>query len=207
MSRRRAPLALAAAAASLALAGCRGTPSSRPPIHLNENMDQQQRLDPQEPSPLFPDGRAMRPRVEGTVPVAGWGADDERALTGKDGEQFAMDLPKAVTLDRAFLERGRGRYDIYCAPCHGAAGEGNGTVVARGMAPPPSFHDDRLRAAALGQLYDVITNGVRNMPPYAAQIPPDDRWAVAAYVRVLQRSHMAGLEQVPADVASQKGWK
>jgi len=188
------------------LTGCRGMESSQPPIHLNNNMDDQQRKDPQEGSALFADGRVMRPRVAGTVPAGAWSTDPV-ALTGKNGEAFAQTLPPGLTLDLALLERGRSRFNIFCAPCHAATGDGNGTVVARGMPPPPTFHDDRVRAYAIGQFYDVITNGVRNMPSYAMQIPPQDRWAVAAYVRVLQRSRMATLDQVPAEVAAEKGFK
>lgn len=203
----RLPLLLALAAGALFLGGCRGMTSSQPPIHLNENMDDQQRRDPQEASVYFADGRVMRPRVEGTEPVApAWGTDP-LLLTGKTGEAFSETLPAGLTMDRAFLERGRQRFQIYCSPCHAAGGEGNGSVVSRGMAPPPSLHDDRIRAFPVGQFYDVITHGVRNMPSYAPQIPPQDRWAIAAYVRVLQRSRMATLDQVPADIAAQKGWK
>ena len=202
----RQPIVLALAAAALALGGCRGMSSNEPPIHLNQNMDDQQRRDPQEASALFADGRAMRPRVEGTVPHATQAADP-LLVTGKSGEAFSETLPAGVTLDRAFLERGRQRFEIYCAPCHAVTGEGNGPVIPRGMTPPPSFHDDRIRAFPVGQLYDVITNGIRTMPSYAPQIPPQDRWAVASYVRVLQRSRMATIDEVPADVAAQKGWK
>jgi mono/diheme cytochrome c family protein len=199
---------LAALATVLALGGCRGMKSNDPPIHLNQNMDDQQRRDPQEASALFPDGRVMRPRVAGTVPFAAApGAPDPLLSTGKSGEAFSETLPAGMTLDRAFLERGRQRFEISCAPCHAVTGEGNGSVIPRGMTPPPSFHDDRIRAFPVGQFYDVITNGIRTMPSYAAQIPPEDRWAIASYVRVLQRSRMATIDQVPADVAAQKGWK
>jgi mono/diheme cytochrome c family protein len=212
---RRAALPLAATAAALILAGCRGMVSDKPPIHLNNNMDQQQRKDPQEESALFADGRAMRPRVDGTVPARlsdlsnadAAGSEDPVMTTGRSGDAFSETLPAGLTLDAAFLERGRQRFNIYCMPCHGGTGEGNGTVIARGMAPPPSFHDDRIRAFPLGQFYDVITHGVRNMPSYASQVPPADRWAIASYVRVLQRSRMATIDQVPADVAARKGWK
>lgn len=195
-----------AAVMAAGLAGCRGMVSNQPPIHLNQNMDDQQRKDPQEASALFADGRIMRPRVPGTEPVPSWSTDPV-TLTGKSGEAFLETLPAEITLDAAFLERGRQRYDIYCAPCHAVTGEGNGTVVARGMQAPPTLHDDRVRAFPIGQFYDVITNGVRNMPSYAPQVPPKDRWAIAAYVRVLQRSRMATIDQVPADVAAEKGWK
>ena len=203
--RRGCSLALALSGVAL-LAGCRGTTSTHPPIHLNPNMDQQSRFDPQEPNPFFEDGRAMRPPVPGTVPVP-VGSTDVGFLTGKQGEAFLEALPQGTALDLALLQRGRQRYDIYCAPCHDLSGMGKGTVVARGMLPPPSFHDARLRSLPVGQLFDVITHGVRNMPPYGPQIPPADRWAIAAYVRTLQRSRIATAAQVPPEVASEKGWK
>ena len=197
---------LAAALVLLALAGCRGMTSHQPPIHLNPNMDQQKRFDPEEPNAFFPDGRADRTPPEGTMPTTS-APGDPVFETGKSGEAWSETLPAQLALDRAFLERGRGRFEIYCAPCHGAAGEGNGTVAARaGSWKPPSFHDDRLRAMAVGQIYDIATHGVRTMPAYATQVPAADRWAIAAYVRVLQRSHVGTREQVPADVATQKGW-
>lgn len=214
-------LLVSLSAASFALAGCRGMVSNRPPIHLNQNMDDQQRLDPQQAvNPLlFADGRAMRARVPGTEPMT-TSATDPVALTGKSGDAWVEDLPPAVTLDRALLERGRDRFAIYCAPCHGAAGDGDGTVVQRAAAlvgtdlslgtvalTKVSFHDDRLRSYPLGRFVDVMTHGFNTMPAYAAQIPPQDRWAIAAYVRTLQRSRMATIDQVPSDVAAQKGWK
>lgn len=205
--RRQIKLLSMALVAGFALAGCRGMVSDQPPIHINQNMDDQQRKDPQEASSLFADGRAMRPRVAGTEPVPSW-ITDAAGLTGKTGETtFLETLPSGIVADAAFLERGRQRYDIYCSPCHAVTGEGNGSVVARGMQAPPTLHDDRVRAFPIGQFYDVITNGVRNMPSYAKQVPPQDRWAVAAYLRVLQRSRMATIDQVPADVAAEKGWK
>jgi mono/diheme cytochrome c family protein len=201
----RAHVLVVAALAALC-AGCRGTTSSRTPIHLNPNMDQQARFDPQEPNPLYADGRAMRPPVAGTVTFAAQPTPDV-VLTGKgpDGQPVAT-LPPPYVLDKAFLERGRQRFDIYCTPCHDATGSGHGTVIARGFLPPPSFHDDRLRSMPIGYFYDVVTHGVRNMPAYGPQVPIDDRWAIAAYVRVLQRSRMAEPSQVPADVMAQKGW-
>ena len=193
-------------AALALLCGCRGTPSSQPPVHLNPNMDDQKRFDPQERNAFFADGRADRPEVPGTM-AASTAPVDAVLETGKNGEEWSKTLPDGIGLDRALLDRGQQRCEIYCMPCHDAAGTGNGTVAQRaGTWKPPSFHDDRLRALALGQIYDVITNGVRTMPPYAAQIPRQDRWAIATYVRALQRSHVATREQVPADVASQKGW-
>ena len=109
--------------------------------------------------------------------------------------------------DTHLLARGEERYNIYCAPCHDKAGSGNGIVKQRGFVPPPDFSQDRVREMPVGQFANIIAKGVRTMPPYAAQIPAEDRWAIAAYVRVLQISQGATLDQVPADVAGKQGWK
>jgi mono/diheme cytochrome c family protein len=189
--------------AGLALS-CRGTVSQRTPIHLNPNMDDQVRYDAQEDSPFFADGRAMRLPPPGTV--AAGAAGDEHLLAGTVDGQPATTLPSDIRLDAALLRRGQDRYDIYCAPCHDATGSGQGSAVKRGMLPPPSFHDDRLRAQGVGYLYGVARQGIRNMQGYGDQLSVEDGWAVAAYVRTLQRSRMATREQVPQDVLAEKGW-
>jgi len=204
MPRRLRFLVLVALA--LAAAGCRGGTSRHPPIHLNPNMDNQVRMNPQAESDFFADGRAMRAPVAGTVKAGTYSSDTHLMLGMKDG-QPATSLPPSIALDATLLSRGQERFGIYCSPCHDSSGGGNGTVVLRGMMAPPSFHDDRLRAQGVGYFYQTITNGIRNMPSYAGQIPLNDRWAIAAYVRVLQRSQDATLDQVPADVAAAKGWK
>jgi len=191
------PLAL------LLLSACRGDPSDQPPVHLNPNMDNVERYDPQEPDPFFEDRRAMRPEVPGTVAMGQLRQDDHLYRGLVDGKP-ATTLP--VKLDRALLERGQQRFDIYCRVCHGGAGMADGTVVKRGMLPPPSFHEERIRALPVGQIFHVISHGVRNMPSYAAQIPVRDRWAIVAYVRALQVSRSATLKDVPGDVAESKGW-
>ena len=106
-------------------------------------------------------------------------------------------LPYPV--DRAMLERGQSRFNIYCAPCHGEAGYGDGVIVQRGFSDPPSYHSDRLRQAPLGHFYDVATNGYGSMPSYAALISADDRWAIVAYIRALQLSQNASAADLPAD--------
>jgi mono/diheme cytochrome c family protein len=188
----------------LLLGGCRGNRSEQPPVHLNPNMDNVARYDPQEPSPFHRDERAMRPEVPGTV-ARGSLKNDVHLHRGKgpDG-QPASTLP--MELSRELLARGRTRYDIYCTPCHGGAGVGDGIVVKKGLLPPPSFHDDRIRAMPVGQIFDVITRGVRNMQPYSAQIPAKDRWAIVGYVRALQAARTASIRDVPADIAASKGW-
>jgi mono/diheme cytochrome c family protein len=194
-------------AAMLLVAGCRGTTSTEPPIHLNPNMDQQHRYDPQEPNAFFADNRAMRPPVDGTVAVGALQEDDHFYRGRVDGK-LVETLPPELTLDKALLDRGHERFNIYCAPCHDQAGNGQGIVVKRnaGLTPPPAFHTDRLRTAPLGYFFEVMTNGVRTMPTYRYQIAAKDRWAIAAYVRALQLSRVAGLDQIPGDVAASKGW-
>ena len=115
-----------------------------------------------------------------------------------------------MPISLGFVERGQERYDIYCAVCHGKTGVGNGIVIKRnaGMLQPPSFHDERIVQMPEGQIYDAIINGVRgNMPSYAYAIPVEDRWAIVAYIRALQLSRSATLDQVPSDIAAEKGWK
>jgi mono/diheme cytochrome c family protein len=136
----------------------------------------------------LPDRRAPRPVVEGTI-AQGHLNEDELLHTGRVGGQPATVFPFVV--DEALMRRGRERYDIFCSPCHGLTGEGNGMVVQRGYRRPPSFHIDRLRQAPPGHLYDVIASGFGAMPDYAAQIPVRDRWAIAAYMRALQLSQNA----------------
>ncbi|MCC6623691.1 MAG: cytochrome c [Deltaproteobacteria bacterium] len=182
-------------------AGCRGNKSADPPVHPNLNMDFQQHFKAQERNAWFPDGRAMRLPVEGTV-AQGQLREDDAFYHGRGPDGRLVDeLPAGIALDAQLLARGEARYDIYCAPCHEKTGYGHGLVVQRGLkVPPPSYHDPRLQAMPLGYFYDVITRGKGTMKAYASQIPVADRWAIAAWVRVLQVSQRAELADVPADV-------
>ncbi len=146
-------------------------------------------------SAFFDDKRSARPVVEDTV-ARGFPYADQRFLTGKDNGQPIASLP--VPLTRELLERGGQRYRIYCTPCHGLTGNGLGVIVQRGYRQPPSFHIDRLREAPVGYFYDVQTRGFGSMMDYAAQIPPSDRWAIAAYIRALQLSQRTTIADVPA---------
>jgi mono/diheme cytochrome c family protein len=166
-------------------------------------MHQAPRYDPLEQSDFFADQRASRPLVEGTV-ARGLLKDDARFWTGKEGTAPVNEIPVPVT--KALLERGRERYDIYCSPCHSRTGDGTGMVVARGYKQPPSYHIDRLRAQPVGYFYDVISNGFGAMQDYSAQIPPQDRWAIVAYVRALQLSrHAPAASLSPEDLAKLSG--
>jgi mono/diheme cytochrome c family protein len=188
-------------AAALLAAGPRGRPSSRPPIHLNPNMDVQRRVEPQSASAFFYDGASMRRPVEGTV-ARGALRDGGPLWTGFDAEGFAKANP--VALDDAVRERGRRRYEIYCAPCHDKNGDGKGILFERGKVPTPSFHIDRLRQVPDGYIFAVITNGFGMMPAYAYPIPATDRWAIIAHLRALQARRAAGAATAvpPADEAA-----
>ena len=195
------------------ISGCRGGTSPKPPVHPNLNMDQQNRIDPQEPNDFFSDKRGMRSFVEGTVPQGSLNADDHLYRGKSSDGTFAATLPEkdgdgnALVLDVAFLQRGAERYGVYCVPCHDGAGTGDGIVVQRGMLKPPSFHDERVRGLPVGALYDIVTNGIRNMSPYRSQLALRDRWAVASYVRALQLSRSGTLENVPAEKAASQRWE
>ena len=161
-----------------------------------QEMYDQPRYKPLGKSDFFADSRQARPPVEGTV-ARGMLRADARLYSGKEGAALVSVFPLPVT--RALLDRGRQRYDIFCAPCHDRTGGGNGMVVQRGYRQPPAFAIDRLREQPVGHFYDVITNGFGAMPDYAAQIGVEDRWAIVAYVRALQLSQAARVEDVPAE--------
>lgn len=161
-----------------------------------QDMAQQPRVKPLSSSTFFEDGRGSRPPVPGTV-ARGQLREDEHLYTGKVNGQLAETFPFAIT--RADLERGRQRYDIYCTPCHGYAGEGNGVIVQRGLKAPPSFHIERLQKMPPGHFFDVMSNGLGAMQDYSAQISVEDRWRIAAYIRALQLSQNATLADVPAE--------
>jgi mono/diheme cytochrome c family protein len=185
--------------ALVALAGCvRETPSEKPPFALDRGMAKQPKYKAQAHSDFFPDGATMRPPVAGTVP-RGFLREDQVYFTGIVSDTNPVDKsPVPITLQ--LLKRGQERFNIYCSPCHGRDGDAKGIIVSRGLLPPPSFHDDRIRNFKDGHFFQVITNGIRNMPAYRYQIPPEDRWAIVAYVRALQRSQNATIDDVPADV-------
>lgn len=150
---------------------------------LRQDMANQPKNRPLSESDFFADGRSERPLIENTV-ARGSIANDELVVP-KDSNAFPLPL------NQNLLERGEGRYKIFCTPCHGLQGDGNGMIVERGMKRPPSYHIDRLRQSPNGYYFDVITNGFGSMYSYSAQIPPKDRWAIIAYVRALQLSRNA----------------
>jgi mono/diheme cytochrome c family protein len=179
------------------LAGCRGQESDQPPVHLNPNMDSQPRYDAQSESKFFEDRRTMRSPVEGTVAKGNFLENDVYA-TGKDGDQYVAKMPVPIT--ESMLKRGQQQYNIYCTPCHDATGSGMGLVVTRGGYPQATnLNEAYSRTMPDGQIYGAMAYGIRNMPSYAAQMPVEDRWAVVSYVRALQFSQNATIQDVPAD--------
>lgn len=190
----------------LVFARMRATPSPNRPIHIFWDMDFQPKFKAQAPNPLFADGRAMRPPVQGSV-ARGESYVDTHMFEGVVDGQWATALPTSMKLDQATLERGQQRFNIYCSACHGYAGYGDGAVNQRAMelvsnvngpvngtqwVAAKSLHDETTRHQPMGQLFNTITHGIRNMAGYGAQISVADRWAIAAYVKALQFSQDAG---------------
>jgi mono/diheme cytochrome c family protein len=171
-------------AAALLSAGCR------------QDMHDQPKFKPYAKNDFFADRRSARPLVDGTI-ARGHLRDDAVLYTGKAAGKPVDAFPMAVTA--AVMARGQERFDIFCSPCHGRTGAGDGMIVRRGYRKPPTFHLDRLRQAAPGYTFDVITNGFGAMPDYAQQIPVRDRWAIVAYIKALQRSQNAAVGTVPAE--------
>ncbi len=191
------------------LAGCRGEPSRLPPIHLNPNMDTQDKYKAQRESKFFEDKRAARQPVEGAVgrdySAVAYGVtkpglaqyddrylqEDSQFWRGLDEQgQTVTSIPAAITLNEATLQRGKERYNIYCTPCHGTAGYGDGLVGQVGVLNVPSYHQDYMKQYTPGHIYGVIANGSASglMKGYKHQISVEDRWAIVAYVRALQHS-------------------
>ncbi len=184
----RATLLRAALAALFLLPGC----------DLRQRMYDQPKYEAHEATPFFDDGLSARPAVEGTV-ARGQLRFDEHYWEGRVDGKLAATLPARVAFDRGLLDRGRERFEIFCSPCHGRTGRGDGMIVQRGLKRPPSFHEERLREAAIGYFYDVQTEGFGAMFSYASRVPVPDRWAIAAYVRALQLSQRAEFDQLPPE--------
>jgi len=189
------------------IARSRASTSARPRVQLIRDMAKQPKVKTQAANPLFADGRAMRPPVPGTVAHREF-EESVSYGTGRDAGSWVTVFPVPVT-DR-LMKRGQERYDIFCAPCHGLAGYGDGPVAKRADAlqegtwtPPASYHTDLVRGRPDGHLFNTIANGIRNMPAYGSQIPVADRWAIVLYVRALQRSQDASVADVPPELRRQ----
>jgi mono/diheme cytochrome c family protein len=177
-------------------------------IHIIQDMDNQPKVKPQSRLMLFADHRGMRPPVPGTVARDAVIGDPAVELGRGEGDAWIEAIPVAVSMP--LIERGRQRYDIYCSPCHGLAGFGDGMVAQRAdqlqegtWTPPTSLHTDLVRTRPVGHIFNTISNGIRNMPSYGSQIHVEDRWAIVAYVGALQRSQNATIDDVPADLQAQ----
>jgi mono/diheme cytochrome c family protein len=161
-----------------------------------QDMHDAPRYEAYEASASFADGRSSRAAPDGTV-ARGWLREDDALYTGKLNGELVDTVPFAI--GHAELKRGQERFNIYCSPCHGRLGDGNGMVVQRGLRQAASYHNDRLRQERIGYFFDVITNGFGAMQGYAEQVPVRDRWLIASYVRVLQFSQNAPVADVPAE--------
>jgi mono/diheme cytochrome c family protein len=160
------------------------------------DMHVQPRYNPYDPTDFFGDGQSARIPVEGTVPRGDLKlGPNELFYSGKSNDQPSEAFPYPAT--QQIVERGRERYNVFCSPCHGFSGDGDGMIVQRGFKRPPSLHEDRLRTAPVGHYFDVITNGFGVMYPYAYRIPVADRWAIISYVRALQLSRQVPIADVP----------
>ncbi|MGA2267455.1 MAG: cytochrome c [Bryobacteraceae bacterium] len=172
-------------------------------VACRQDMHDQPKFIPLRPSGFFDDGRSARPLTEGTV-ARGHLNDDAAFYTGKGPDGKPLDtFPFPVT--KEVIVRGQDRFNIYCAPCHDRTGYGSGMIVRRGYRRPPSYHSGKIRELSNGFIFDVITNGFGAMADYAAQIPPRDRWAIVAYVRALQLSQNATMNDVPPEARAQLG--
>jgi mono/diheme cytochrome c family protein len=176
--------------------------SDKPRIHFIQNMDNQPKYVSQEANALFLDGRAMRPKVEGTIAQSGMAGDTHLFMGVTDGD-WSTEYPSSLTVNHDFLLRGQGRYNIYCAPCHGVVGLGEGLIHKRAnqlvetgvngttWVAPKNLHEELIKEQPIGQLFNSITNGVRTMAAYGSQISTKDRWAIVAYIKALQMSQDA----------------
>ena len=206
--------ACALAIPPVVIARVRATPDENRAVHIFFDMDFQPKFKTQAENPLFADGRAQRYAVAGTVAQGETMLDPHRYEGTVDGK-WADTLPAGMSMTPEFLARGQQRYNIYCSVCHGYAGWGDGTVNKRAMelmansegpvqgtswVQAKSLHDPLVREHQLGMLYNVVTNGIRNMAGYGAQIDLEDRWAIAAYVQALQLSQNATLQDVPPEL-------
>ena len=183
--------------------------SEKPRFHIVPDMDSQQKFKPQRANPFFEDGRAMRLPVEGTVAL-GELRDDDHFYKGRVEGAFAKTFPAQIEMSAETMKRGAERFGTYCSPCHGMDGAGEGMVHLRARSlmqgtwvPPTNLHQENLLYKPVGELFDGVSRGIRNMPGYARQIETADRWAVILYLRALQRSRSASIDDVPE--AERKG--
>jgi mono/diheme cytochrome c family protein len=183
-------------------AAAREARTEKPRIHIIQDMDFQPKFRAQRANEFFEDGRADRLPVAGTI-AQGDLREDDHLYRGKVEGAWARTFPPQVQPTAETMARGKERFDIFCAPCHGLLGQGDGMVNSRAQelaqgtwVPPTDMTQEHLRKMAVGELFNTITNGVRNMPPYGRQIKVEDRWAILMYVRALQRSRSAPIDDL-----------
>jgi mono/diheme cytochrome c family protein len=182
---------------SVVLAGCAGQTSRMPPIEVWPDMDRQGKYKPQTESQYFSDKRSSRMPVAGTV-ARGLLKEDDVFTTGINAGNYVGRNP--LKIDAETLKWGQARFNTYCSPCHDRTGQGQGTVAQRATWLPTNLHEDRVRGMADGEIFNVISHGRRSMPPYRFQITERDRWAIVMYVRALQRTTGAGIDDVPQEL-------
>ena len=198
--------------------GFRGSKSTKPPIYIFPDMDFQQKYQPQGKNDFFADCRDDRPVVAGTV-MRGYGSQNKEVFakdfvygpsinpglySGKDSQgSFLQNFPIEIT--NALMAEGQSKYNTYCIVCHGASGDGNGITKQYGMVATASYHNNRLREMPVGEFFDTVTHGKKTMLGYADKLKPEQRWAVIAYVRALQRSQHASIEDVPEEYKAELG--
>lgn len=190
---------------SVGALGFRGSISTKPPLEVFPDMDRQAKYQAQGSSAFFADGRADRPLPKGVVARGDLRADAHLA-TGKTASgDWARGFPADLAVDNVLMERGRDRYVIYCAPCHGQLGDGRGIVASYGWGAVASFHSDAIRNQPDGEIYNTVANGKNTMFGYADKLDLKDRWAVVAYVRALQRAHTGKVSDVPPSHKAELG--
>jgi len=187
------------AVAVMGVFGKRGHHFKQPPLEIFPDMDRQPKLRPQQPSLVFANGRSSQEPVPGTV-ARGDHYESNPVNTGRETgtTNFIASIPVPVTAQ--LMARGQQRYDIYCLPCHGPQGDGNGIVKKYGYASIRSLHEKIVVTQGDGEIFNTITYGNKTMFPYGSQISIEDRWAIVAYVRALQRSRLGALDEVPAEL-------
>lgn len=194
-------LSLTALAMTLLLVGCEGNTSRVPPIEVFPDMDRQGKGKPQSSSTIFADHRASRMPVPGTV-ARGYLKEDDVYYTGVNANMYVGKNPEPITPE--LLHRGQMKFNTYCSPCHDRTGSGQGTVALKAgpLWQPTNLHQDRVKAMNDGEIFTIITQGRRTMPSYRYQILEKDRWAIISYVRALQRTTSASVNDVPAELRS-----
>ena len=186
-------------AAVLSIAGFRGTLSRKPPLEVFPDMKRQPKLRPQKVSSFFADRRTSRLTVAGAIPVNALLEDTPLASGHVPGTTNFVEI-NPLPMTAQLLDRGAKRYAIYCSPCHSPVGDGNGVITKYGLLRAGNYHEPRIVRMADGEIFNTVTHGKNQMPSYASQIPVQDRWAIIAYIRALERTRLGTTNDVPAEI-------